>query len=515
MQDTRPAAQAKPASSWIERIALPLLVSAMEAQPLALGIALLTLAVAGTLTAMPVSVGNIILAALGLLWWAMFVEHISNGSAQRRQLAWLHLLGWLTAFLAIAGPRLPSLIRGQNIPAVLLDVVLITWLWRRGMSRAQIGFTYGQLATSFKIGFGVLLAVLLIVIIAALPETNALYHALANALPIFFLTGLIALSLVRLGTLRHTRRSTDDSLADPTRSWLLALTLFGGGIIVIVTALELIFSFSTFESTVTVLMPLWNGMAIVVGWMLYGIIFILSPAFYLFSFLFGLLTGRQGNAQTQSSQKVGVKPTPFYNPTTLSTLPPEVITIGRPVVLGLLVIGILVVVGANLRRWYMRMNDEGVEEVREQLDTRLLVGQRWREWWKQRRHPRTALPPLELLDADSVRPLYRALLQSVTDNDALRRKPTETPNEYQVRLLAFLISTTPAIQDQGSDAPLPDDATILTILEELTFAYIMERYGSEHVSERNRSRLQTWVPRLIARLTGKADSVPLHHPARP
>ncbi|MHB8595703.1 MAG: DUF4129 domain-containing protein [Ktedonobacteraceae bacterium] len=512
MQETSPAAKAKPASSWIERIALPLLVSAMEAQPLVLGIALLTLAVAGTLTAMPVSVGDIILVALGLLWWAMFVEHLINGSARRRQVAWLHVLGWLIALLAIAGPRLPTLIKGQNVPAVLLDVVLITWLWRRGMSRAQIGFTYGQLATSFKVGFGVLLAVLLIVIIAALPETNALYHALATALPIFFLTGLIALSLARLGTLRHTRRSTDGSQADPTRSWLLALTFFGAGIIVMVTALELIFSFSAFESTVTILMPLWNGIAIVVGWILYGIIFILSPAFYLFSFLVGLLTGHQGNTQTHSSQKIGVKPTPFHNPTTLSTLPPEVITIGRWIVLGLLVIGILVVIGANVRRWYMKSNDEEVEEVREQLDTRSLVGQRWREWWNQRKHPRTVLTPLELLHADSVRPLYRALLQSVADNDALRRKPTETPTEYQSRLLAYLISATPEIQDQRSDPPIAGDTAIL---EELTSAYIMERYGSEHAGERQRSRLQTWVPRLIARLAGKADGIPMRHPARP
>ncbi|HVB23839.1 MAG TPA: DUF4129 domain-containing protein [Ktedonobacteraceae bacterium] len=495
MRDTNPPVKAKPASSWIERIALPLLVSVMEAQPLALGIALLTLAVAGTLAAMPVSVGDITLTALGLLWWAMFVEHISNGSVRRRQLAWLHLLGWLIAFLAIAGPRLPSMIIGQDIPAVLLDVVLITWLWRRSMSRAQIGFTYGQLATSFKIGFGVLLAILLIVIIAALPETNALYHTLTNALPIFFLTGLIALSLARLGMLRHARRSTDGSQADPTRSWLLALTLFGAGIIVMVTALELIFSFSAFEAIVTVLMPLWNGMAIVVGWMLYGIIFILSPAFYFFSFLVGLLTGHQGTSQT--SQKIGVKPTPFHNPATLSTLSPEVITIGRWVVLGLLVIGIFAVVGTNLRRWYMKSNNEEVEEVREQLDTRSLVGQRWREWWRQHRHARPVTPPLELLDSASVRPLYRALLLSVADNDALRRNPTETPTEYQSRLLVYLISATPAIQDQRSDSPLASDTIIL---EELTSAYIMERYGSELVSERKRSRLQTWVPRLIARL---------------
>lgn len=509
MQDTSTSDKAKPASSWIERIALPLLVSVMEAQPLTLGIALLTLAVAGTLAAMPVSVGEIILAALGLLWWAMFVEHIINGSAHGRHLAWLHLLGWLTAFLAIAGPRLPSLIKGQNIAAVLLDVVLITWLWRRGMSRAQLGFTYGQLASSFKMSFGVLLAVLIIMIIAALPETSTLYNALANALPIFFLTGLVALSLARLGTLRHAHRSTDGSQTDPTRSWLLALTFFGIGIIIVVTALELIFSFTVFESLVTVLMPLWNGLGIGIGWILYGIIFILSPAFYLFSFLVGLLTRHQGN--TQPSQKVGVKPTPFHQSTALSTLPPGVIIVGRWVILGVLVVGICAIVRASLHRWYTGRNDEGVEEVREQLDTRSLLGQRWREWWNQHRHARTTLPPLELFDAASVRPLYRALLQSVAENDALKRRPTETPTEYQSRLLAYLISAAPGIQDQGSDAPLPGD---VTILEELTSAYITERYGAEYVSERKRSRLQTWVPRLIARLMRKENDVPMHHSAR-
>ena len=77
------------------------------------------------------------------------------------------------------------------------------------MRRAQLGFEYGELATSFKVGFGVLLGILLIAIV--FPELQALRDALANALPLFFLSGLVTLSLIRLGAIRNTHRALDGS----------------------------------------------------------------------------------------------------------------------------------------------------------------------------------------------------------------------------------------------------------------------------------------------------------------
>jgi hypothetical protein len=214
MKNTSTQAEVRRAFTWIERFALPLTISVMEAQPIALVIALLTVLVAGPKATPPIGAGEIALVSLGLLWWAMIVENIVRSRSIGRQAIWLYILGWLLAFIAVVGPFLPSLGKLENIFAVLLGTVLVTWLWRRSMRRAQLGFACGELATSFKVAFGVVLGILLIAIV--FPELQLLRDALANALPIFFLSGLITLSLVRLGTIRNTHRALDGSMqADP------------------------------------------------------------------------------------------------------------------------------------------------------------------------------------------------------------------------------------------------------------------------------------------------------------
>src|SRR5207244_1093543 len=193
MKGTAASVEAERSASLTERFAIPIGASSMEAQTIALVIVLLTLMVAGTNATPPFGVGGVALVALGLLWWAMVVEHIVQRSSRGRRTAWLHFLGWLAAFTVVVGPRLPFLTTGENIFAALLGTVLITWLWRRSIPRAQAGFEYGQLATSFKVGFGVLLGILLVGTV--LPELQTLRDALGSSLPVFFLSGLVGLSL--------------------------------------------------------------------------------------------------------------------------------------------------------------------------------------------------------------------------------------------------------------------------------------------------------------------------------
>src|SRR5712692_420044 len=162
---TTTSGEAQRASTWIERFAIPITVSAMEAQPIALLIALLTFTVARTTAASPIGAGGVALIELALLWWTMLVENIVQHSPRGRRMAWLHLLGWLVVLGVMVGPRLPSLVQWENIPAALLVTMLVTWLWRRGMYRVQTGFEYEQFANSFKVSFGVLLGILLIAIL--------------------------------------------------------------------------------------------------------------------------------------------------------------------------------------------------------------------------------------------------------------------------------------------------------------------------------------------------------------
>jgi uncharacterized protein DUF4129 len=486
-------------STWIERFAIPIAASVMEAQPIALVIVLLTVMMTGTKAMPPFGAAGIALIALGLLWWAMLVERVIRRTLKGRRAAWLHFLGWLAAFAVVVGPRLPSLDKGEDIFAALLWVVLVTWLWRRSIPRAQAGFTYGQLATSFKVSFGVLLGILFIVIV--LPELQTLRQALGSSLPVFFLSGLVGLSLVRLGAIRQSRRALDGSQqADPTLAWLLALSLFGVALVAIVIVIEAVFSFASFEVVLSVLMPLWNALGTLVGWILYGIIFLLSPLFYLLSYLIGLLTDRNAGTQSQSPNP---RPSPIHQPWSPQSIPPEVLAIGRWVFLALALIVVLLVVGASLRRWRMRRDDEGIEELREELDARTLLGERWREWWKRRRRRTSDVPGLEPLDPTSARAHYREMLQAVAmERGDLARTPAETPAEYEARLLIHLETAAPNAQELLPGDRVPPDPAIL---DELTRAYVSERYGGKQTRERERAHLQARMPQLVARLTGRAS----------
>jgi hypothetical protein len=489
--------EARRASNRVERFALPIAISVMEAQPLALIVAVLTLLFTRTLADMPLGAGEIALLELGLLWWAMFVESRVRRAGGDRKLARLHLAGWLLALAITVGPLLPSLIHAQAIFSAFVDVAVVTWLWRRDMYYVQIGFEYSSLSASFKVGFGVLLAVLLLVI--ALPPLPSLRDALAFALPVFFLGGLVALSLARLGTIRHNRRAPAGSQADPTRSWLFALALFGAFLTLLVLVLESIFSLSSFEFALSALAPLWNTLGTLLGWILYGIIFlVLTPIYYLFSWLIGLLTHH--GAATSPPQIVLPHP-PSRPQGSVQPIPPEVFTIGRWVFLLLAFVALLLLVRAILHRWFMRIDREGVEEVREGLDARSLLGERWREWWNRRRRRTQQGEMLEPLDPASARARYRELLHAVAAaKEQLARAPAETPTEYEQRLLAYL-EASPATSQNASHAA---DETDSQLLHELTHAYMLERYGGRQSDEDKRMHMPAWVTRLVARLTGKA-----------
>jgi MFS family permease len=472
----------------------------MEAQPVALILALLTRLFVGGHAAPSLNAGAIALLALGLLWWTMLVEHFMRHPSRKQYALRLHLLGWLIAFAIFVGPYLPSVVVGVQVFPALFDTAVITWFWRQHLSRVQVGFEYQQIARSFKIGLGILLAILLIVVL--FPELSTLRDVLSSVLPVFFLSGLITLSLVRLGMLRSARRATDSSQADPTRSWLLALTLFGVSLLAVVILIESIFSFSAFELVITALAPLWNGIGTLVGWILYiFIVVILSPVFYLISWLFNLLK-ENGHSQAQNSTRGTFKPpVTTKGPVVIS---PDIIALGRWVFLAIALILLLIVVQATLRRFHTLNRNDGIEEVRESLDARSLLGQRWREWW-DRRHGAKRTTMLEPLDPSSARARYRELLQEIAlTQGELTRKPAETPNEYEVRLRHYLEQHDPL---SGLNNTTPTDPTIL---DELTRTYAQERYGGRQTSKRQRTYLQTWVPHLLQHLTKKHRNDALH-----
>ena len=442
--------------------------------------------------------GGIALFAVSLLWWAMFVEHLTL--AQRVHNVGggvLHLLGLFVALAAVIGPSIPSMLQGNGLPATVINIGLVIWLWRRGIYRVRSGFDYAELVTSFKRAFGILLFILLLALL--IPQGQMILDTLVGVFSLFFLCGLTALSLARLGALRTARHRLDGSQADPTRVWLLALTILGCGIGIMVSILESIFSFTSFELTFHALTPLWDALGTLVGWIFYAIILIvLTPLFALFSFLFGLLSHN-----TAAQPQHAVSSSPFSHlqqgPQAIS---PEILTLGRWAFLILACGIVLLIVRASLRQWWMRSNDAEIEEVREGLDARSFLRDRWREWWNSHRQRRNLLS-LEPLDPASVRAHYREFLQSLAKADKnLARLPAETADEYAARLLPYLERGDVPLRDlkQNHHDTMAEDSILL---DELTHAYTAERYGGRETSDDQRAHLRAWVTRLVTRLTGK------------
>jgi hypothetical protein len=512
MENTKTQGEARPASTWLERFALPIAISIMEAQPLALIIAVLSLMSTGTQANVFLVGGEIALMEVSLLWWAMIVESRGHHHATRDRTARLHLIGWLIALVITVGPLLPSLLRAEAIFPAFVVIAVVTWLWRRAMYYVQIGFQYGTLSASFKGGFAVLLAVLLLVV--AFPSLPALRSALAFALPVFFLGGLVTLSLARLGMIRNSRRALAGSQADPTRSWLVVLALFGGILTVFVILLESIFSLSSFEMILNALTPVWNAFGTLLSWLLYGIVFfILAPIYDLLSWLLSPILHSRGGVHPP--QKLTLPRPPSQSQGHMLIIPSAVFTIGRWVLVFLGLLVLLLVVRAAIRHWFNSMEREEIEEVREGLDARSLLSERWKEWWSRwrlRTQGEGGMVP-EPLDPTSARARYREFLQAAASiKESLTRKPTETPNEYEKRLLTYLISEADSIgyvnhvsDEQGDSLPL----------DQLTHAYIQERYAGKPTDERQRAQMHSWVSHLILQLTLKTRDEKTAHRSSP
>src|SRR5205807_3078599 len=174
---TGPLGQARASFDWVELLAVPVAICVMETQPIVLVLAFGATAFLGDSNAVPLSEGSITLLLLGLHWWARAVSALRQGRL-RTMIA--RLLG---LFLAIAITVVTHVSLLNNIPALLFSIVLIVGFWCAGMYRVQTGPSDDYVLTSFKIGLGVLLGVLILTLLTFIPVPQQLQDDLTRALP--------------------------------------------------------------------------------------------------------------------------------------------------------------------------------------------------------------------------------------------------------------------------------------------------------------------------------------------
>jgi len=470
--------QARASFDWIELLVVPTAICVMETQPIVLALTLVSIAVLGTSAVLPLGAGSITLLLLGLHWWAKAVSNLTQGSFYITRARLFQLLG---LFLAVGLTIVTHVSLLNNTLALFFSIILIIGFWYVGMLRVQAGPNDEYVLTSFKIGLAVLLAVLLLTLPIFDPVPPALRNGLTNALPTFFLSGLIGLSFTRIIMIRkESAYSAQRGLqGDPTRGWLLILTLAWAIVIVSTLAFEAL----GFQPVVLAASFLWSALGIVANF----ILLLLSPLFQLFSkFFFPMIPPSQAIPFPQSTPSNShPPPLPYFA---------LIFLIARLVLLAILFVILFFIIRAILRRWRMAPDDESEEEIRESLSRESILKTRRKE---QRQRQRTAdLVTLEPLNPNSIRARYRELLQELAWNgEKLARRVDETPSEYEKRLLALLKKDS-SVQAQGDDIPA-DPA----MLDELTSAYLQERYGEKHPRLLHDSYAPAWIPRFVRRLT--------------
>ena len=440
----------------------------MEAQPVVLVLLFGSLLFTGQSDAFPLVEGSIILLVLSLCWWAMLVRQVIQPRLGEKWANLLYLPGLFVAFAVIVGTH-PAFL--DDVPQIVFCAALGVWLWRRSIARVEKGLQEEQLTASFKVGFLVLLALLFFAVVYPEPTYKVLLTVLAYALPIFFLSSLFALSFSHLGAIKreYLRRSVGSSQADPTRVWGMMLLFLWLATVVLTIILEA----AAFDPLVIVFSPLVSALRA------------------SFSRLLGLLTPlpRPPTPHKKPTPVKGIIPNyhyPYLNPY-LAIL--QLILVIVMVLLAIFVLVVLLLLLRESLRKRKSASDE--DEVRESLSIRSILRARRK---KRQKRPKVALEPLDPLSA---RARYRELLQAMARHgDDLERRPDETPTEYQTRLLT-LIKDAP--HDEGWDNEiLVDDA----ILDELTRAYTLERYGGKITEHSKQAYLQRWVPHLVKRLMG-------------
>ncbi|HEX4203413.1 MAG TPA: DUF4129 domain-containing protein [Ktedonobacteraceae bacterium] len=484
MNSSTQSARTSPAFNWTEYIIIPLASSIMEAQPIALVLVFFPLFLSGQITVALLDGGEIAIILYGLHVWALVARHIAHERGTEGLSTALQIGGLALVLLLVCALQILS---GLDVVALIVNGAIVVWAWRRGVMWISLEDQQDErLIQTFKVGFVVVVVVLLLALLRFATGINENSNAgvvhgymlgqLAQALPIFFLTGVIALSFTRLAIIRKEHERSGHSRLDPTRTWQFVLTVLWVAIVVAAFVLET-FLLGPLR---TLFGPIWNFLTLLLSELLYGLA-------YLLNLIFARFVGQLPSSisRAQSKQPTHIQPSKMGHMQPGSPLLNTILFI----LLGLVLLVVLIVIIRLVLRHRRSGQDDdefAEEEERENLSLRAILQARR----QQRQHDQQASTELATLEPGSARAHYRELLLALEQQQSpWQRQAHETPQEYQARLRRALKS------EEEDDTP--GDRAILAAL---TDAYSRERYGGKLSEEQAQQYLQIWMPHLLQHL---------------
>ncbi len=476
----------------------------------------------------------ILLAAYGLARWLAAHPTRKRWPSILIGLGWSLSLAfaWYLRFYAPFGP----LWQGAWLGALFADlqagnhqfagviglVLLISYLWWRGLLLGRATIEVEQVSRTFKLGAAAVVVTL--VFLGTIPPAvrSGLESNLGFTLPAFLFVGLAALSLARLAEIRRGRRTGGDSQSNPARSWVMALLALSGGLVLLTLVIEQFFSYNTWLALIKALQPVWDGMGTVLGWLALGLAYLLYWIFNpLVQWVRELLSSQQNS---NSSHPIGPPPPSLPKNGSGNGVPIEWQTIGQWVLIGVGIIVLLLILWRAFRVFASWRRPDAEEEERENLGTTRVLGEQLRSLLaalaaRFQRRPSDEAPSAAPAPANNVRALYRRMLRQAQAQGQGRHAP-ETPAEFAQRLRPLLVeepaALPPFVEHLPVQSPAPPEGAKLPAasqqeLASLTAAYEQARYGDQEASPEELQTLTEGLDHLLDHLAApqKGASEPL------
>jgi hypothetical protein len=498
-------------SFWLEGLALPLATIALEALPvsawLQLGAAWLVNDAAQML--LPTwTLFVLLLVAFGLSHWLAAHPTLKRWPTILISLGWVLsvLLAWYFRLYASSGALWQSAWLGalftdlrtgnDQFAGVLGLVLLLSYLWWRGLLLGRAKIEFEQVSRIFKLGAAAVALVLLFMGTIPPAVRSGLEVPLGFTLPAFLFAGLAALSLARLAEIRRMRRERSDPQANPTRSWVVALLALSGG-----------------------LQPVWDAIGTVLGWLALGLAYVLYWIFHpLARFVRSLLSSGQ---QSNPSQPIGGTPPTLPQNGNGGGLPADWLAAGQWVLIGAGVLVLLLILWRAFRLFASWRSADTEEEERESLGATRVLGEQLRDLLTalaarfQRKRPVEAAKEEQEVGS-TVRALYRRVLRQAKAQGRGRRPP-ETPTEFARRLRPLLVeepaAAIPPVENLPAQPAPSHGRPELPVssqqeLAALTAAYEQARYGNQEASPEELQALTAGLDHLLGRLAEVQGSTP-------
>jgi hypothetical protein len=364
------------------------------------------------------------------------------------------------------------------------------------MQAASQGPTEEYLLAEFRYGFIALLGMIIVsvVLLSAsysydsgnvdIQQIHAnIFTALTQGLVLYFISGMICLSFMRIAIIRHEKILRGHTGSDSTRIWLFWLTISW----VLLSALALGLEATSPGLIWQIMSSLWAAATTVIYLVLLGIAWLMQPLASLFG-------GKMSQVPTVNNQ---TKTTNIGkgNGTLNGTIQalPQWLLISLQILLFVAVtVAVVLLIRFILSRWRVKPDDESEAELRESLSLQEVLRHR-REERNRRKHPLTV--ELEPLNPTSTRARYRTLLQGLASSGTTRLA-AETPAEYEARLVKLLAK-------QSSSVILRGDAlNDASLLADMTRAYAQERYGGQVAELTQEVDWGEWQARLVEEVNG-------------